>query len=107
MIKEHSVAGRFAQARRHAFLARNVVEGPIPAVHDVVRWRAYDLIMRLHEEFGISVSDDTISRKPVEPAAPTPRLCGAIRANGKPHDLHEVWIQLIGYTRRGCDRGGC
>jgi acyl carrier protein len=26
----------------------------------VVRWRACDLIMRLHEEFGFSVSDDTI-----------------------------------------------
>ena len=37
-------------------------EGPIPAVHGVVRWRACDLIMRLHEEFGLSVSDDTIYR---------------------------------------------
>src|SRR5579863_601914 len=36
-----------------AFLARIVDEGPIPAVHGVVRWRACDLIMRLHEEFGI------------------------------------------------------
>ena len=45
-----------------AFLARLVEEGPIPAVHGVVRWRACDLIMRLHEEFGISVSDDTIYR---------------------------------------------
>jgi hypothetical protein len=27
-----------------------------------VRWRACDLIMRLHEEFGISVSDDTVYR---------------------------------------------
>jgi transposase len=39
-----------------------VDEGPIPAVHGVVRWRACDLIMRLHEEFGISVSDDTVYR---------------------------------------------
>jgi hypothetical protein len=28
----------------------------MPAVHGVVRWRACDLIMRLHEEFGLSVS---------------------------------------------------
>src|SRR5262245_44883105 len=49
-------------ARHRAFLARIVEEGPIPAVHGVVRWRACDLIMRLHEEFGISVSDDTIYR---------------------------------------------
>jgi transposase len=45
-----------------AFLARIVDEGPIPAVHGVVRWRACDLIMQLHEEFGLSVSDDTIYR---------------------------------------------
>ena len=45
-----------------AFLARLVEEGPIPAIHGVVRWRACDLIMRLHEEFGLSVSDDTIYR---------------------------------------------
>ena len=45
-----------------AFLRRIVDEGPIPAVHGVVRWRASDLIMRLHEEFGLSVPDDTIYR---------------------------------------------
>ena len=45
-----------------AFLIRLVEAGPIPAVHGVVRWRACDLIMRLHEEFGISVSDATIYR---------------------------------------------
>jgi transposase len=49
-------------AKHRAFLARIVEEGPIPAVHGVVRWRACDLIMRLHEEFGLSVSDDTIYR---------------------------------------------
>ena len=45
-----------------AFLARIVAEGPIPAVHGVVRWRACDLIMQLHEKFAISVSDDTVYR---------------------------------------------
>src|SRR6266853_2449368 len=45
-----------------AFLARLVDEGPIPAIHGVVRWRACDLIMRLHEEFGLSVSDDSVYR---------------------------------------------
>jgi transposase len=49
-------------AAHRAFLAQIVEEGPIPAVHGVVRWRACDLIMRLHEEFGLSVSDDTIYR---------------------------------------------
>ena len=45
-----------------AFLRRIVEEGPIPAIHGVVRWRACDLIMRLYEEFGLSVSDDTVYR---------------------------------------------
>jgi len=49
-------------ATHRAFLARIVEEGPIPAAHGVVRWRACDLIMRLHGEFGISVSDDTVYR---------------------------------------------
>ena len=40
-------------ASQRAFLTRIVEEGPIPAIHGVVRWRACDLIMRLHEEFGI------------------------------------------------------
>jgi transposase len=49
-------------ASHRAFLAKIAEEGPIPAIHGVVRWRACDLIMRLYEEFGISVSDDTIYR---------------------------------------------
>src|SRR5918995_4257463 len=44
------------------FLAQLVEEGPIPASHGVVRWRACGLIMQLHEKFGISVSDDTVYR---------------------------------------------
>jgi transposase len=48
--------------KHRAFLVRLVEAGPIPAVHGVVRWRACDLIMQLYEEFGISVSDDTIYR---------------------------------------------
>ena len=49
-------------SRHKAFLARIVEEGPIPAMHGVVRWRACDLIMRLYGGFGLSVSDDTIYR---------------------------------------------
>ena len=49
-------------SRHKAFLTRIVEEGPIPAIHGVVRWRACDLIMRLYEQFGLSVSDDTIYR---------------------------------------------
>src|SRR6516162_8550899 len=42
-------------ATHRAFLARIVEEGPIPATHGVVRWRACDLIMRLHEEWHLGV----------------------------------------------------
>ena len=37
-----------------AFLGRIVDEGPIPAIHGMVRGQACDLIMRLHEEFELS-----------------------------------------------------
>ena len=61
---QHSLPGRAAQARRygHKAFSPGSWRRPIPAVHGVVRWRACDLIMRLHEEFGFSVSDDTIYR---------------------------------------------
>jgi transposase len=50
------------EAEHRAFLSRVVEEGPIPAVHGVVRWRACDLIALLQEEFGSSVLDDTVYR---------------------------------------------
>src|SRR5947207_3602467 len=49
-----------SMTRKRVFSPGSWREGPIPAVHGVLRWRACDLIMRLHEEFGLSVSDDTI-----------------------------------------------
>ncbi len=84
-----------------AFLARIVEEGPISAIHGVVRWRACDLIMRLHEEFGLSVSDDTIYRAltfdmtifakktmSVTEWAKVQDLIGALQISmGAPHDL--------------------
>ena len=41
-------------------LARIVDEGPIPAVHGVVRWRIKDLMQWLFEEFGLSVGETTL-----------------------------------------------
>ena len=48
-------------ADHRAALARLVEQGPIPAVHGVVRWRIKDLVAWLHEEFGISVCQNTVS----------------------------------------------
>jgi transposase len=37
--------------------------GPIPAIHGVVRWRLIDLAQWVFEEFGISISKQTLSRE--------------------------------------------
>ena len=49
-------------AEHRAALARVVDEGPIPAVHGVVRWRIKDLVQWLYEEFGLSVDERTVRR---------------------------------------------
>ena len=46
-----------------AYLARLIEEGPIPAIHGVVRWRLIDLIQWIWEEFRISISKQTLSRE--------------------------------------------
>src|SRR4051812_48784248 len=38
-------------------------QGPIPATHGVVRWRLIDLIQWLWEEFRITISKQTLSRR--------------------------------------------
>lgn len=40
-----------------------IENGPIPAVHDVVRWRLIDLCQRLWEEFRESVARQTLGRE--------------------------------------------
>ena len=52
--------------KHRSFLVRLVEEGPIPAVHGVVRWRACDLIMRLHEEFGLASPSRSRSAHPID-----------------------------------------
>ena len=44
-------------------LAGIVERGPIPAIHGVVRWRLIDLMQWVWEEFGISLSEPTMSRE--------------------------------------------
>src|SRR5258707_15821776 len=48
-------------SRHKAFLARIVEEGPIPAIHGVVRWRACDPTMWPFKAFGSSVAGDTFN----------------------------------------------
>jgi len=44
-------------------LARMVEDGPIPAIHGVVRWRLRDLAWWVHEEFRISLDETTVGRE--------------------------------------------
>ena len=44
-------------------LARLVEDGPIPAIHGVVRWRLRDLAHWLWEEFRISLDETTVGRE--------------------------------------------
>ena len=49
------------EAQRRA-LTRMIEDGPIPAVHGVVRWRLADLIQWIWEEFRIVIAKQTLSR---------------------------------------------
>ena len=46
-----------------AALQAIIEQGPIPAIHGVVRWRLVDLIAWLWEEFRITISKQTLSRE--------------------------------------------
>jgi transposase len=49
-------------AEQLAALARAVEAGPKPYLDGVVRWRLGDLAAWLREEFGVSISETTVSR---------------------------------------------
>ena len=55
-------ARKLNDAQRQA-LAAIVEQGPIPAIHGVVRWRLKDLAHWLFEEFGITLDETTVSRE--------------------------------------------
>ncbi len=44
-------------------LAQIVKDGPIPAIHGVVRWRRKDLCLWIFEEFGISLEESSVGRE--------------------------------------------
>jgi transposase len=44
-------------------IARIIENGPIPAVHGVVRWRLIDLAQWIFEEFRITIAKQTLSRE--------------------------------------------
>ena len=46
-----------------AALAQAIEDGPMPAIHGVVRWRVIDLVQWLSDEFQVAVSKQTLSRE--------------------------------------------
>jgi transposase len=64
-LLDRKAAGRtpLLTATHRQALAAQIVHGPIPAVHGVVRWRLCDLGQWLWEEFRLSVSMQTLSRE--------------------------------------------
>ncbi|MGO9683177.1 MAG: helix-turn-helix domain-containing protein, partial [Beijerinckiaceae bacterium] len=49
-------------AQRRALVAM-VEAGPIPAIHEVVRWRLIDLAQWVFDEYGLSVTKQILSRE--------------------------------------------
>jgi transposase len=49
--------------KHRAALAKAIDEGPLPAIHAIVRWRLIDLCQWIFEEFRITVSIQTLSRE--------------------------------------------
>ena len=60
--KPPGVPSRLNDMHRAALVAV-IEQGPIPAVHGVVRWRLVDLIQWLWDEFQITISKQTLSRE--------------------------------------------
>src|SRR5476651_388301 len=44
-------------------IARMIENGPIPAIHSVVRWQLIDLAQWIFEEFRITIAKQTLSRE--------------------------------------------
>src|SRR4051812_17171795 len=64
-LDQPQAAGQPAKltAAHRAALQAIVEQGPIPAIHGVVRWRLIDLIQWVWEEFRITISKQTLSRE--------------------------------------------
>ena len=56
-------ARRLLNDHQRRALRQVVEDGPMPALHGVVRWRLIDLAHWLFEEFRISISKQTLSRE--------------------------------------------
>ena len=60
--KPPGVPSKLNDTHRAALVAV-IEQGPIPAIHGVVRWRLIDLIQWVWDEFQITISKQTLSRE--------------------------------------------
>ena len=56
-------APRILDGRQRKALRQVVEDGPIPAIHGVIRWRLIDLAQWVFKEFRVSISKQTLSRE--------------------------------------------
>jgi transposase len=49
--------------KHRAAIAKMIEDGPIPAIHGVVRWRLVDLCQWIFEEFCVTIAKQTLSRE--------------------------------------------
>ena len=101
-IAEGPFRGAKLNDEQRRALARIVEEGPIPAVHGVVRWRRKDLALWIFEEFGISLEVSSVGREPramgvrkmtarsVRPGASVPVSC---RHAATPRPCNGIWTR--------------
>src|SRR5438132_7608812 len=93
-------------------IARMIEQGPIPAVHGVVRWRLIDLVQWLYEEFAIWLDITRRTSSPWMPLKNFPAELEAIRAQLDAGVKLEIWFldearigQKNKITRRWAKRG--
>ena len=60
--KPPGLPSRLNDTHRTALMAV-IEQGPIPAVHGVVRWRLVDLVQWVWDEFRVTISKQTLSRE--------------------------------------------
>ena len=75
-------------AQRRA-LVEIVEQGPIPAIHGVVRWRLIDLVQWLHYEFAVSLDVTTVGRER--------RRLGYVKLTARPrhHTQNELVLEAF------------
>ena len=90
-------ASKLDDAQRQA-LAAIVERGPIPAIHEVVRWRLADLAQWIWEEFGISLSETTVGREL--------RALGYRKISARPRHYAQNGLAIDDFKRRTSSRTG-